>query len=319
MPLNKPTLSVILPAYNAEKYIREAIDSILNQTYTDFELIIADDASTDKTKEIIDSYKDMRIIKSHNRTKKGKIETVNRLFKFCTGKYLTIHDADDFSLEARFEKQLKLFKVDTDLVLVGGNFFSINKKNKILAKSNLLSDSDKLKEGMYTGPKFHCPTVIFRKSVLEKVKYIYRPFFKDYNEDYDLCFRVCELGKVTNIMDPIYYYRITENSLSRTLTPQKKVSTKIVQYLAKQRLSEIGVDDLENGNIKKVIQLLNDLIAAYKKDPSKIIREQVELDFYYKFYLSSFVNAFRAIIIAPLKIRNYRLLQHIIRKKILGF
>ena len=80
MASNKPVLSVVLPAFNAEKYVAEAIASILNQSFTDFELIIADDGSSDATRAVIDSFDDSRIILSHNEENNGKADTVNRLF-----------------------------------------------------------------------------------------------------------------------------------------------------------------------------------------------------------------------------------------------
>lgn len=88
------SLTVIMPVFNAAPYVGEAIESILGQTYGDFELIIADDGSTDGSREVIEKYNDPRIILSHNLKNVGKTATVNRLFKMARGSYVTIHDAD---------------------------------------------------------------------------------------------------------------------------------------------------------------------------------------------------------------------------------
>src|SRR5688572_9077559 len=101
-----PQVSVIMPAYNASAYIREAINGVLNQTFTDFEFIIADDGSTDDTKAIIASYNDPRVIASHNAVNQGKTKTVNRLFKEAKGEFVTVHDADDVSHPDRFRMQV---------------------------------------------------------------------------------------------------------------------------------------------------------------------------------------------------------------------
>jgi glycosyltransferase involved in cell wall biosynthesis len=106
---NFPKISVILPAYNAEKYIEAAVNSILLQTYQNFEIIIADDCSNDRTKAIIDAMNDSRIQTYHNETNLGKTETVKKLYSYVSGTFVTIHDADDISLPERFEKQLLAF------------------------------------------------------------------------------------------------------------------------------------------------------------------------------------------------------------------
>ena len=86
-----------MPAYNCEKYIHQAIDSVLNQTHINFELLIADDCSTDTTKQIIDSYKDPRIKTFHNNINLGYLKASNKLFSLCKGSYITFQDADDTS------------------------------------------------------------------------------------------------------------------------------------------------------------------------------------------------------------------------------
>lgn len=100
-----PKISVILPAYNAEKYINEAIDSILTQTYRDFELIILNDCSKDRTEEIILSYEDDRIVYLKNQVNMGVAATLNRGLAAAKGEYVARMDADDISLPERFEKQ----------------------------------------------------------------------------------------------------------------------------------------------------------------------------------------------------------------------
>ena len=101
-----PGVSVVMPAYNAEKYLREAIDSILAQTYTDFELIIINDGSTDSTKEVIHSYSDPRIIYIENERNSGICITLNKGLDASRGRYIVRMDSDDISVPERLEVQV---------------------------------------------------------------------------------------------------------------------------------------------------------------------------------------------------------------------
>lgn len=313
-----PQLSVIMPVYNAAPYVGEAIESILGQTYGNFELIIADDGSTDESKEVIARYNDPRIIVSHNPGNLGKTATVNRLFGMARGIFVTVHDADDVSEPTRFEIQLQKLNSDPTLVFCGSNFCGLNTSGKVFGISNLSVDNDDLKEDLFTQSQFHGPTVIFRRDAAMKLGEVYRPFFRDYNEDYDFLFRLSELGTVANCPEVLYRYRITQASLSRNLTPQKRVSTKLVQHLARQRKEE-GTDDLMSGRVDNLNRKLEELTEPYNRDKSLIFREQAELDVSYGFYREALRSALRAVRTAPTVIKNYRLVQHIIRKRVFGF
>lgn len=127
-------ISVILPVYNGEKYLKEAIESILNQTYTNFEFIIIDDGSKDSSLEIIKEYEkeDERIV-AVSRENKGLIATLNEGIEKAKGKYIARMDQDDISLPNRFEEQLKIMENDKEIVVCGSwiNVFGENRKEKI--------------------------------------------------------------------------------------------------------------------------------------------------------------------------------------------
>lgn len=108
--LNNPLISVLMPAYNAEKYIKEAIESILNQTFSNFEFIIIDDGSIDATEEIIKSFKDSRIVYIKNEKNLGLIKTLNKGISIARGEFIARMDSDDISMPQRFELQLDVFK-----------------------------------------------------------------------------------------------------------------------------------------------------------------------------------------------------------------
>ena len=121
MKNSSPKISVMMIVYNAEKFIREAIESILNQTFSDFEFIILDDHSTDNSYEIINEYakRDNRILVLHNEKNLGIAESRTKCIKFAKGKYIAIADADDISIPTRLEKQLKYLEEHKEYGVVG--------------------------------------------------------------------------------------------------------------------------------------------------------------------------------------------------------
>ena len=116
-----PRVSVILPAYNAEAYLKEAIDSILNQTFPDFQLIVINDCSTDGTEEIIRQYADPRLVPVKNEKNLGIAATLNRGLSLAQGDYIARMDADDISLPHRLERQVAYLDAHPDIAVLGTN------------------------------------------------------------------------------------------------------------------------------------------------------------------------------------------------------
>ena len=117
--MNKqPAITVFMPVYNAEKYLKEAIDSILNQTFENFELLIIDDGSTDESVKIIETYTDERIRLIHNDGNKGLPYTRNRGLNLARGKYLAIMDADDVSVKNRLEIEYNIMEKRSNLAVI---------------------------------------------------------------------------------------------------------------------------------------------------------------------------------------------------------
>src|SRR5215218_8009066 len=110
-----PQVSVILPVYNGEAYLQEAVDSILAQTFTDFELLIINDGSTDDSERIIDSYKDSRVKHLKNEQNRGLIFSLNRGVEAAKGAYIARMDADDVALPERLEKQMQYLKQNKEV------------------------------------------------------------------------------------------------------------------------------------------------------------------------------------------------------------
>lgn len=114
-----PKVSVVMPAYNAEKYIGESIKSILNQTFIDFEFIIINDGSRDRTKEIILSYSNDRIVYLENEINSGIVVTLNKGLEYATGEYIARMDADDIAVAERLEKQIEFMEENKDVGVLG--------------------------------------------------------------------------------------------------------------------------------------------------------------------------------------------------------
>lgn len=210
---NKDLLvSVIMPAYNAEKFIGEAIESILNQTFKDFEFIILDDCSTDKTWEIIQEYskKDERIIPVKNEKNLKISATLNRGIEMARGKYIARMDADDWSYPLRFEKQIQYLEDNPDIILLG-SFIEIadSKMIKLNTRNYPLSDKYIRSTLMKYSTFAHASTVYKRKQAVECG--FYNIYLYD-SEDYDFYFRMGMLGKLANI--PEILYRVRTHKLS---------------------------------------------------------------------------------------------------------
>ncbi len=115
-----PKLSVVMPLYNAARYLRPAIESILNQTYTDFEFIIVDDCSTDETPAILDSYPDPRIVRLRNPQNLGIVGALNRGLEAARGQYIARMDGDDIALAERFAQQVAWLDAHPNIGLCSG-------------------------------------------------------------------------------------------------------------------------------------------------------------------------------------------------------
>ena len=201
-------VSVIMPAYNASDFIKESILSILNQTYPHFELLICDDGSSDNTIEIINSFKDNRIQLFKNSRNLGNLKTTNFLFSKCKGDFITIQDADDYSVVNRLKLLLSAFEEDQDLGMVGSNYLAISFERKELFSGNLPLSNDEITSiaNKEVIPMLYA-SVMVRKAVFEVVQSFPVFFNRKGYADFDWMARIQEITKVKNIKDVLYIYR----------------------------------------------------------------------------------------------------------------
>lgn len=212
--MKTPRVSVIMPVYNAESFLEESISSILNQTYSDFELLIGDDGSTDRSIEIIRSFKDDRIIVIRNDKNLGIPGTLNRLIEASRGAYIARQDGDDISLPERLEKQVNFLDKHPEIGLCGTNFTSFGRKTRRMCMP--LQDED-IKVYMLVSNPVCQPTIMIRKS--NRTKYYDQTW--DLSEDYALCYEMSKTSKLANLPDFLLNYRWHDTNIS--ITKEKKL------------------------------------------------------------------------------------------------
>jgi glycosyltransferase involved in cell wall biosynthesis len=200
----KYKLSVIMPVYNGQKYLRKALVSILNQTYKDFELIIINDGSTDETHKILSTIRDNRLKVLNNTKNIGVTKSLNIALKLAQGEYIARADADEINIKKRFQEQVDFLNSNPDYVGVGSKFHLIDEDDKPLQEKEVrvgyksISITDKeIRQKLIIRNQIIHPSVMIRKKALKRVGY-YREIFNG-AEDYDLWFRLLRIGKFCNL------------------------------------------------------------------------------------------------------------------------
>lgn len=206
-----PKVSILMPAYNAQEYIAEAIDSILAQNFTDWELIIIDDGSTDASASIINQYRDNRIYYLKNEENQGLIKTLNRGIDYCNGDYIARMDADDVAMPDRLELQVKFMDSHPQYVMCGSNALVINNENKRTGRIKNLTKNNYLQINLLFSVPFIHPSMIIRREMLLENRY-------DENylhvEDYELWCRLAQKGKIANLSKYLLHYRWHNTNVS---------------------------------------------------------------------------------------------------------
>ncbi|MFH1593985.1 MAG: glycosyltransferase [Candidatus Omnitrophota bacterium] len=233
-------ISVLTPAYNAGKYIAHSIESVLNQTYADFELIIVDDGSSDNTPDIIRRYKDPRIRLFRNERNIGQTKTLNKAIGFAEGELIARMDTDDISFKNRFEKQVKFLSEHEDIVGIGSSGVVIDNSGKKLGLRPSPTDTEEIKlELLFINPILHS-SIIFRKDVLKDIGHYDEEFLL--GQDYELWSRMVLSGyRITNIKEPLIFLRIHSDSLTHRLR-RDRFNVEASRIIKRNVSSLTGVD-----------------------------------------------------------------------------
>lgn len=228
---NTPSVSVLLPVYNAERYVGLAVESILAQTFKDLELIIIDDCSSDKSREILREYsrKDNRVRYEENEHNLGGCATLNKCLSRARGRYIARIDHDDWSYPDRLEKQAAFLDVHPDVGIVGGAMELMDENGAVHGKREYRLSDAEIRKNIFRYSPFSHPLVMMRKSVLDETG-PYDPAYAP-ADDYELYFRIGECSRFANLPDTLLRYRVVAGSMTDRLTRKMELATIRVRRL----------------------------------------------------------------------------------------
>jgi glycosyltransferase involved in cell wall biosynthesis len=267
--MKSPIITVLMPVYNGEIYLREAIESILNQTFTFFEFLIVNDGSTDNSENIILSYTDRRIRYIKNDENLKLIATLNKGLNQAQGKYIARMDADDISMFNRLELQLKFMESHPEIGLLGSNILEfsndVNKSTKIKFKET----HHEIKFKLFFDTHFPHPAAFIRKSILDKYNL---NFNLDclHAEDYDLWNRIAKHTQLHILQDYLVAKRTHEDQISKV---HRRFQIDKVDQIRMNMISEIFSID-EEKLIGLFTKYINGQLPKSKKE-TRILLEYI--------------------------------------------
>ncbi|MFS0674970.1 glycosyltransferase family 2 protein [Ornithinibacillus sp. 179-J 7C1 HS] len=228
--MDSPFVTVFMPVYNCEKYIKDSLESILNQTYKNMEILLVNDGSTDNTVHLIEQYDDNRIRLIHNPQNMGIPYTRNIGLKEAKGKYMMIMDSDDIALPNRVEKQVEYLESHHDIDAIGTNYIRFTgSSEKKIAPTFTSPEAMRIKL-LYFSPISN-PSSAIRLETLKKHNITYNEEFF-VAQDYELWTQLSKVGKLTILPEFLLYYRtghenITKKSNEEKLQKRKELISKI--------------------------------------------------------------------------------------------
>lgn len=201
-----------MPVYNAAPYLREAMDSIIGQTFANFEFLIINDGSTDTSEEIIQSYRDSRIVYKKNDKNRGLVDTLNIGIDLAQGEYIARMDADDISLPERFTRQVAFMDTHPDVGACGTAYQFFGDSNQIEVRP---ADYKRAFTLLASTPSLGHPTSMIRKQVLNTHAIRYESTF-GYAADYALWVRISQVSRLCSLPEPLLRYRWHSSNMSQT-------------------------------------------------------------------------------------------------------
>jgi len=306
-----PKISVVMTVYNGERFVKEAIDSILSQTFTDFEFIIVDNASADSTCSIISEYKDRRIKLIKNKDNLGQTKALNIGILSSSGEFIARMDADDISLPERLQIQYNFITKDKSLAVVGAWHKAIDEVGRSIRKIAMPTDPFHIKcylisPGALTYYCISHPTVLIRKKVLDEAGLYNEQYL---TQDYELWLRISRKFKLANVAKVLLKHRVYESSQTLSEPEAFEVDkTAIVGDNIKYYLPDISSKDFSilqrmlcfrpqvcSDDGKKVINLFDkffsSVVNGYPVDNS--IRDKIKLFYMPLLFFSNKMNALR--------------------------
>ncbi|HEC91432.1 MAG TPA: glycosyltransferase [Candidatus Atribacteria bacterium] len=251
-----PKVSVIITVYNEERYLKEAIESILAQSFKNFELVIVNDGSTDDTAKILDHYKnkDSRMKTITHTTRMGQSKARNEAINNSSGEYIAILDADDISLPYRLEEQVKFIESHKEIGLVGSAAYKIDEKGGILGVIPVIECNEDIQKELLVRNCFVHSSIMFRREIFRKIGGYREEFIAA--QDYDFILRIAENCKVHNLKRVLVKRRVNLQGISIVKNTLQKRFKMLAQQLAYQRRVK-GRENMEEA-VKKIGELCLD-------------------------------------------------------------
>ena len=247
-----PKISVIMSVYNGERYLSQAIESILNQTLADFEFIIVNDASTDSSLKIIQSYDDERVKIISNEKNIGLTKSLNKAIEQAQGGFIARQDADDISLPNRLEEQLIYFEQHPEIALLGTSIYIIDEKGKILGKRDIPADPSK---NFFKGSWFAHGSTMFKNEVVHALGR-YNELFR-YCQDYELWLRIAKDYQVRGLAQRLYKLRFHDENVQFKKRDEAALYHLLALRLARNELGEGVLRAIKGNGIKSLYPYLN--------------------------------------------------------------
>jgi len=296
---DKPLISVCIPVYNREKFVRGAILSVLNQTYKNFEIIVIDDGSTDSSFKIIQKFQDPRISIFENGENKGIVYSRNRCLKESSGEFIAMLDSDDTWMPDKLEKQIRFLKSNPDYGICG-TWAKRRMPNGNISIWAMPKSDEELRARML----WRCPVIqssmVIRAIILKKYGILYDPDFENC-EDYELIRRLLKHTKIHCLDECLVTYNVHENQITSL---EKDVQEEIVNKIIDNYLKDLNIEanSIQKKAFKKVRQYkfaleLNELEELKKlflqllRYPSKIFVKSLKVILSEKFFLACYFSS----------------------------
>ncbi|PTB99223.1 hypothetical protein C9993_04170 [Marinobacter sp. Z-F4-2] len=227
-----------MSVYNGEEYLSKSIDSILKQSFTNFEFIIINDGSNDNSEEIIKSYCDPRIIYISNEANLGLISSLNKGLALARGKYIARQDADDISLRNRIEKQVKHLEENSETAVVGSHIRYIDEKQNHIGSLEYPVTRNSNKWQLFFNSTICHSAALYRKSLALKLGGYSKEY--KYAEDYELWSRISRCSGIENLSDTLQLYRIHNGAISskrhqQQLEVRRRIANENIKYFLEEK------------------------------------------------------------------------------------
>lgn len=265
-----PKVTVLMPVYNAEKHLSKALESILNQTFTDFEFLIIDDCSTDSTPAILDRYADPRIVRHRNPRNLGIVDTLNRGLELAQGEYIARMDADDIAYPDRLRAQVEYLDRYPEVVLLGTKYVHIDDDGEYVYGGEPAPPPPEpgtraaLRWSLLWMTSIQHPTAMMRRETVLKHGLRYDKAYET-AEDYELWSRFGHYGEVERLEPVLLYYRINPSGISETRRAHQLETHFRITY--REISAHLGAPPPEDA-----MRLLFRLIIPMRQSPADIVR-----------------------------------------------